>query len=61
MAKSKRGKILMNLPSRGRGTCPVCGSTRIKLLYDLPKSDGTLLKVCKKCQNTPQTKLDMII
>jgi transcription elongation factor Elf1 len=58
MAKTKRGKGLWNLPSRGRGTCPICGSTRIKLLYSRTKSDGTQVKVCKKCDNAPQTRID---
>lgn len=57
MAKPKRGRSLWHLPARGRGTCPVCGSTRIKLLYPRTKSDGTVLKVCKKCDAAPQSKL----
>nr|WP_245252414.1 hypothetical protein [Paenibacillus sediminis] len=60
MAKSKRGRSLWNLPSRARGTCPICGSTRIKLLYPRVKSDGKSVKVCKRCANAPQTKVDAI-
>lgn len=40
MVKTKRGRVLWTLPSHGRGTCPVCGTTRIKLLYTKVKSDG---------------------
>ncbi|WP_082865583.1 hypothetical protein [Paenibacillus crassostreae] len=58
MAKTKRGHALWNLPSRGRGTCPVCQSTRIKLLYPRTKSDGTAVKVCKRCDKAPQVKVD---
>lgn len=58
MAKNKRGKSLWNLPSRGRGTCPVCGSTRIKLLYTKNTSAGQQLKVCKKCSNASQVRID---
>nr|WP_138186251.1 hypothetical protein [Paenibacillus alvei] len=61
MAKTKRGKALWNLPSHGRGTCPVCGSTRIKVLYTQTKSDGTSLQVCKKCVKSTQNRIDMAL
>jgi len=48
LAKSNRGKSLKKLPSRGRGTCPLCGKTRIKLLYTYVGEDGQK-KVCKQC------------
>jgi len=48
MAKSNRGKALYKLPSRARGTCPLCGRTRIKLLYTHVGEDGKV-KVCKQC------------
>lgn len=51
MAKTKRGKGLWNTPSRGRGTCPVCLSTRIKLLYSVANSEGKIVTVCKKCSS----------
>jgi hypothetical protein len=60
MAKTKRGRALWNLPSRGRGTCPICSATRIKLLYPRTKTDGTSVKVCKRCSGAPQTKVDAI-
>ncbi|MDR9852602.1 MULTISPECIES: hypothetical protein [Paenibacillus] len=58
MAKTKRGRALWSLPSRGRGTCPVCRSTRIKLLYTRTATDGTALKVCKKCFKAEQERVD---
>lgn len=58
MSKSKRGKALWTLPSRGRGTCPVCRSTRIKLLYTRKSSTEQVLKVCKSCFNAPLEKID---
>ncbi|MGF9700415.1 MULTISPECIES: hypothetical protein [Paenibacillus] len=61
MAKTKRGRVLWSLPSRGRGTCPVCSSTRIKLLYSQTKTDGTSLKVCKKCSKAVQSRVDKVI
>lgn len=51
MSKQNRGKALWKLPSRGRGTCPVCKRTRVKVLYDLIAGDGGKAKVCKICQN----------
>ncbi|WP_106766185.1 hypothetical protein [Paenibacillus faecalis] len=60
MAKSKRGRSLWHLPARGRGTCPVCHSTRIKLLYPRTKSDGMSLKVCKRCDKAPQSRIDAL-
>ncbi|WP_245347207.1 hypothetical protein [Cohnella lubricantis] len=61
MAKTKRGRVLWSLPSRGRGTCPVCGTRRIKLLYPRTKSDGTALKVCKRCQGSEQARVDSAV
>ncbi|WP_410511077.1 hypothetical protein PaeBR_13245 [Paenibacillus sp. BR2-3] len=49
MAKNKRGKALWRMPSRSRGTCPICGSTRIKLLYTGKGTLGEKINVCKKC------------
>lgn len=49
--KAHRGKTLLKLPSHGRGTCPVCKATRIKVLYEIVTGDGNKLKVCKRCQN----------
>ncbi|WP_125661638.1 hypothetical protein [Paenibacillus baekrokdamisoli] len=61
MAKTKRGRILWSLPSRGRGTCPVCSTKRIKLLYSRAKSDGTTIKVCKRCIPAAQPRVDAAI
>jgi ribosome-binding protein aMBF1 (putative translation factor) len=49
--KTHRGKTLLKLPSHGRGTCPLCGTTRIKILYDVIKPDKSMVKVCKRCSN----------
>ena len=51
MSKKHRGKGLIHLPSRGRGTCPICKTTRIKLLYELLLDNGTTLTVCKRCRH----------
>lgn len=47
-SKAHRGKTLLNLPAHGRGTCPICKATGIKLLYEVD-SDGKRIKVCKRC------------
>jgi len=49
MAKTRRGKGLLKTPGRGRGTCPVCKRTGVKLLYDQLVLDKAS-KVCKACQ-----------
>lgn len=50
MSKKNRGKGLWNLTSRGRGTCPICNTTRIKVLYQAILKDGQNLTVCKRCR-----------
>ncbi|WP_169735935.1 hypothetical protein [Alkaliphilus transvaalensis] len=51
MAKKSRGKGLINLPSRGRGTCPICKKERIKILYEVLQANGGKLTVCKGCRH----------
>lgn len=50
MAKTNRGKGLYKTPSRGRGTCPLCKATRVKVLYDRTAPGGAAVKVCKRCR-----------
>lgn len=61
MAKTKRGKCLWNTSSRGRGICPICLSTRIKLLYSATNSDGKSVKVCKKCSSVDAKTADKAV
>jgi len=49
MSKPHRGKSIRELPSRGRGECPVCKRGNVKLLYD-QEADGKKIKVCKICK-----------
>jgi hypothetical protein len=49
MAKPNRGKNIWDQPSHGRGTCPVCSRTGVKLLYEQPAGDKKI-KVCKICK-----------
>lgn len=50
MSKNNRGKGLKKQPFSGRGTCPVCKTKGIKLLYEIVKDNGEKLTVCKRCQ-----------
>ena len=43
MSKNHRGKGIRDLFARGRGICPACGTTGIKLLYE-QEADGKKLK-----------------
>jgi len=61
LPKTKRGKALWGMDSRGRGTCPVCLSTRIKLLYTVTHFEGKQLQVCKRCKSAPKTRMDRAI
>ncbi|GFN30820.1 hypothetical protein [Paenibacillus xylaniclasticus] len=60
MPKTKRGRVLWSLPSRGRGTCPICRATRIKLLYPRTQSNGKAVQVCKRCRNASEAVIDAI-
>lgn len=61
MAKTKRGKGLWKTPSRGRGTCPICLTTRIKLLYSVTNSNGKVVTVCKKCSSVNAKTADKAV
>jgi len=49
MSKTHRGKGIRGTQNRSRGTCPICKTTRIKLLYERKLDDETTTKVCKRC------------
>ncbi len=48
MAKTHRGKVMQEVPGRGRGKCPICERTGVKLVFEITKDEQTL-KVCKRC------------
>lgn len=50
MAKTRRGKVLWKLTNHGRGKCPLCERTGVKLLWQRTGADGTSLDVCKRCR-----------
>ena len=49
MAKPHRGKGIRELPSRGRGECPVCKRTNVKILYEQDAGEKKV-KICKTCK-----------
>ncbi len=49
MAKSHRGKGLQGQVRGGRGLCPLCKRTAVKVVYEAQVKDKTI-KVCKTCK-----------
>jgi len=48
VSKVHRGKGIKSLVNKGRGECPICHVTGIKLLYE-NEVDGEKKTVCKIC------------
>ena len=55
MSKNHRGKGLKGVPNRGRGTCPVCNRTGIKVIREAKINEETI-KTCKECFKTEENK-----
>jgi hypothetical protein len=49
MSKNHRGRGLYDRVKQGRGTCPICKRTAVKLLYE-KEIDGNKLNICKICK-----------
>ncbi len=49
MSKAHRGRGIRTLLNRGRGTCPVCKRTGIKVIYEA-SIGGKTVKTCKTCK-----------
>ena len=49
MSKGHRGKGISSLVKHGRGACPVCKRTAVKVLYEVTIKEKTV-KVCKTCK-----------
>ncbi len=49
MSKAHRGFGVRELVANGRGTCPVCGRTGIKVLYEYAKDEKKHM-ICKQCK-----------
>lgn len=48
MSKAHRGKGLLEIPGGGRGECPLCKRSGIKLLYEREVNEKKFT-VCKQC------------
>ena len=55
MSKAHRGTGIRSEANHGRGTCPICGKTQIKVLYD-QEVDGKKVKICKVCKAALKNK-----
>jgi hypothetical protein len=51
MGKTHRGKGLKDQARGGRGECPVCHRTAVKIVYEVQVKEATV-KVCKICKAT---------
>jgi len=49
MSKAHRGKGIRELPAHGRGVCPVCKRSNVKILYE-QEVNGAKVKICKTCK-----------
>lgn len=48
MSKQRRGKYIKTIPG-WRGTCPLCGRKRVKLVWIKKGENGKNLNICKLC------------
>ncbi|MEM5948839.1 hypothetical protein WKV44_09835 [Spirochaetia bacterium 38H-sp] len=51
MSKAHRGKGILDQPKKGRGTCPICKRSGVKLLYEVSANDKKLA-ICKQCNTS---------
>ena len=49
MSKAHRGKGIKDQYARGRGECPVCKRSNVKILYEQEAGEQKL-KICKVCK-----------
>ena len=49
MSKAHRGAGLRSQKNSGRGACPVCKKTGIKVVYEVAAGDKKVL-ICKQCK-----------
>ena len=49
MSKVHRGKGIIDQYAHGRGVCPVCKRTNVKILYEQEHGDQKI-KICKICK-----------
>jgi hypothetical protein len=49
MSKAHRGKGIRDQAAHGRGVCPVCSRSNVKILYEQEAGDQKV-KICKTCR-----------
>ena len=49
MSKAHRGAGLRQQPRSGRGSCPVCKKTGIKVVFEVANGDKKVM-ICKQCK-----------
>jgi len=49
MSKAHRGKGIRELTAHGRGVCPRCKATGVKILYE-QEIEGNKVNICKICK-----------
>jgi hypothetical protein len=49
MSKGHRGKGILDQFARGRGECPVCKRSGVKILYEQDAGEKKI-KICKICK-----------
>ena len=49
MSKPHRGKSIRELPYHGRGKCPICERSGVKILFEQDSGEGKI-KICKTCK-----------
>ncbi len=56
MSKAHRGQPLkQELPGSGRGNCPICKRSGIKLLYE-HEVEEKKINICKQCHATEKAR-----
>ena len=50
MSKAHRGSGIRELQNNGRGDCPLCKRTAIKVVYE-QDFDGKKVNICKQCNS----------
>ncbi|MEG0306759.1 MAG: hypothetical protein RR636_02365 [Clostridium sp.] len=50
MGKQKRGKVIKSIVG-WRGTCPLCGRKRVRLVWSKKDVAGKTINICKICSN----------
>ncbi|HUX50302.1 MAG TPA: hypothetical protein VMW73_05855 [Spirochaetia bacterium] len=51
MSKAHRGAGIRTVPSKGRGSCPICKRTGIKVMYEHQIGEQKVT-ICKQCRAT---------